>query len=334
MANTPTPSPSAPAAPSATPNNTASQGQPQRAPGEGTRSIANKMVNSAQTPTPPKTPAPKAPEASAPQDHEAPQAPRRERVKFDGQEVEVELDELKRAYGLDKTAYKRMEEAARVRDEAIRHREMFENDPVNYMLRRFGPEKAREWMETFLVQQYEMESLTPEQRAIRERDEIINEYKREKQTEAQRKAAEKFETDKATHRQNFQKQIQEALTKSKVRVTPRALRDMASLIQKNRSLKLNLDSDQLAGEFVSEFKSDIQHFLQEQDGETILEMLGDVISNKVRKADLARIKAKSGLVPNMKVVETPRPTNSAKPEATKPLSVDEWRARLDKKTQG
>jgi hypothetical protein len=64
------------------------------------------------------------------------------------------------------------------------------------------------------------------------------------------------------------------------------------------------------------------------DGDTLLQLLGPDIANKIRKYDIGRVKAKS------KPLHTPsKQPSQAQPKKQK-LSKDDWKARLDKIKNG
>lgn len=144
------------------------------------------MTTEMSTPVP-STAVPVTPAVEASQ--QAVKAPVVEKVKVNGKEIEVPLDELKRAYGLHTAAQSKFEEAARLRKEAEQVKSVFSQKDVNTLLKAGWTEdeieqKAAEW----LVKKAQEKVMTPEQRAAKQREE---EYYRLKQAEEDRIKAEK-----------------------------------------------------------------------------------------------------------------------------------------------
>lgn len=119
----------------------------------------------------------------------APSKPHIEKMKINGKEVEVSLDELKNAYGLHMTATSRFEEASRLRKEAEQVKEVFSKKDVSTLLKAgWTEDEIEQKAAEYLVNKQLEKNLTPEQKAQRLREE---EYKRLKQAEE-----DKIRTDK------------------------------------------------------------------------------------------------------------------------------------------
>lgn len=120
--------------------------------------------------------------------------PKLEKLRIDGKDVEVSIDELKRAYGLHAGAEKKFMEAARLRKEAEEVREVFGKKDVSALLKAgWTEDEIEQKAAEYLVAKQLEKNMTPEQRAQKAREE---EYKRLKQSEEDRIRLEKEKGEK------------------------------------------------------------------------------------------------------------------------------------------
>jgi hypothetical protein len=109
------------------------------------------------------------------------------KVKVDGKEKEVTLEDLKRNYSLGMAAQKRFEEAAKIRDEASSIKQAFSNKDVTSLLKAGWSEKdIEDHAIKFLTEQAQKKSKTPQQLAQEERDRKLAEYEAKEKSQKQK----------------------------------------------------------------------------------------------------------------------------------------------------
>lgn len=249
----------------------------------------------------------------------------------DGQEIEREIDwndreSLKKELQLAAAAKKRMGEAGTLKTQAMQIMKAWESGDHSILAKH---PKGREIAEAFLMSQIEAESLTPEQKLQKEKDERLKRFEdKEKQEEEGKKSAaqQKRETELI---QSFQKTIIDAIDKTGLPKSPDLVKRMAGLLQKNLKLGIDLSPEDLAQEVKSETMGMLKAVMGNATGAQLIEMFGPDLAKQIRKHDIENLKAKAngGFPP--KKDELPPP---AKPEKGY-MTTDEWKADLEKRIQ-
>ena len=128
------------------------------------------------------------------------------KVKVNGKELEVTLDDLKRSYGLDKASHQRFNEAVEKLKEAENIKKMLSSKNIEILKNNgWTDEEIEEQAAEYLIKLSKDKSLTPEQRAQKERDEEYLRLKKEKEDR------EKYEKDNIK-RLNEEKEAKEYQT--------------------------------------------------------------------------------------------------------------------------
>jgi len=123
----------------------------------------------------------------------------------------------------------------------------------------------------------------------------------------------------------------EALTTSGLPKTPRTIKRMAEVAAVSVEKGNEIDAKVLASILRDDYMAELKDLLSAADEDSILSLVGDEIGNKIRKADLKRLKAQ----PTLGSVSVSR--NSTRPSAIrteKKISSDEWRAQIERIKQG
>lgn len=261
---------------------------------------------------------------------------KRLKLKVDGQEIEEEIDlndeeTLKRHLQMSKAAQKRMSEAAKARQQAEQLVKMFQGNIKDVLKQsdKLGkkPEDIRRELEEYFAEQLEEELLSPEQRKLRDAERIIRE--REEETKRAKEAEEaKFREHWQNHyAQEYDRKITEALSTSGLPKTPKTVRRMAELMSKNLDMGLDLEPKQLVDIVREDYLSEIKELFSSSDGDTLLKLLGDDVANKIRKSDLARLKAHK---PTFQKQEAQAPRDE---KPAKRMSTEEWLAEVRRRAQ-
>ena len=257
------------------------------------------------------------------------------KLKVDGQEYEEEVDlddeeGLKRHLQMSKAAQKRMSEAAKKQKDLEELAKVFKG-PVKDIFKYADaigktPQQLRQELEDYFASQLEEEMLTPEQKAVRDAQEIIKRDKQREEDERAAKEAAEREHWQKHYAQEYDKKITEALSTSGLPKTPKTVKRMAKLMSKNLEMGLDLEPKDLVNIVRDEYLSEIKELFGASDGDTLLKMLGDDVANKIRKSDLARLKGGGNVAPPRK------PSAQAEPQkAQRRMSTEEWLAEVRKR---
>lgn len=249
---------------------------------------------------------------------------RKYKVKIDDQEVEVDESELLSGYQMRRASQKRFEEAARLKKEAEQKVEFLKKNPEK-ALESLGL-NVRELAENYILKQMEDEKLTPEQKKLREYEEKLRSYEDEKKQQEEAKRKEEEIKLEEHYKQEYSKKMKEALDSSGLPKTPYTVRRMAHLMSRALENGLEMEPKDAVGILREEYISDIKQLLGQADGETLLGLLGKEVSDKIRKTELAKVKAKTPPTP-VKAPEVAKPKEEEKPKKKK--TWDEFKAELD-----
>lgn len=263
------------------------------------------------------------------------------KVKVDGREVEVTQDELLRGYSVNSAAQRRMDEAARIKREADARQQRFEaakKDPKlarQVLLETLPPEVLNQVAEELIYEQIEQHQMSPEQRRIAELEQELARQAEEREQQAQAAQQQEYEQAFQQNVQEFNKTILETLQKAKVPATEWTAQRTAAYMAENRRYKLGYSPDQIAAQVADEYQGEMRSYAEAMDGEALLAWLGDKVANKIRKADLARIRSRNGAPPPPAPTDAPKigaGDEQAKP--TERIDIHEFRRRLDERTRG
>jgi len=274
------------------------------------------------------------------QNNEAPVLPKSNKksfkLKVDGSEEDFEIDldneeELKRHFQMSKAANKRMAEAATTKKQIESFIRQLQQDPIAALQ---NPalklnKDFRSIAEEYLAQQIMEETMSPQEKKLRDAERIIREREEESRSKREQEELQQRHQLEQHYAQQFEKVIQGALSESNVPKTTATVRRMAQLMSKNLEHGYDLEPKQLAELVRQDYLRDIQELFGATEGDTLLSMLGDDVSNKIRKADLARLKAKTPLKADSQGVNQRSVESSSSPTSKFGTETpEEWKARI------
>jgi hypothetical protein len=260
------------------------------------------------------------------------------KIKVDNQEYDealpFEVDEnnkehveyLKRNLQMSKAASKRMQEASLTKKQAQDFVAMLQQDPMKVLSdpRVMGEEKFRAIAEAYLTKKIQEQQLTPEQRKSIEMQEKLRNYEENEKKQKDEVQAKQVQQLEEHYAQEYQKTIITALQSSNLPKNPFTVKRMAELMSKNIQHGLELEPNHLAQLVREDYQKELAALIGGSDPDQIIAMFGDEMTNKIRKADLAKLKA-SQLAP-----QVPRKTNNsiAQSEGRQKMRPDEYEAYL------
>lgn len=260
------------------------------------------------------------PEAKAPVTP-PPAAPVKKAYKFkiDDQEVTEEYTEeevikhLQKAKGADK----RFQEAATLKQQTERFYQMLKDQPLDLIEKLHG-DKARQMMEERLWAKIQREQMNPQERELLETKERLQTLESEKKAFEVKQQQEQFTKLKLQHAQNFDKEIKEALAASGKAVTSYAYKRVAHYMLQAMNENRTLTAKDAVPLMDQDLQADLRAMYETTTEENILQLLGDPVLEKIRKADLKRVR--SGNLP-------PVPPQAPKEEKKKPLDARDLEKR-------
>lgn len=266
------------------------------------------------------------------------------KIKIDGQEYDeqlpFEIDEnnkeqveyLKRHLQMSKVSNKRMQEASKLKSQSDQFIRMLQEDPMKILTHeQFGGEaKFRKMAEEYLLKEIQEKMLTPEERQQRDMEAKLRQYE---EVEKQRRAeseAKQMEQLQNHYAQEFEKTIVTGLRSQGIPKTPRTVKRMAELMSKNLQHGLDLAPEQLAQLVKEDYVNEMKEMFGASEGDILLNLLGDDVSNKIRKADLAKLRA-GGVTVNKS--QTNSGSSNQSESGSVKMSRDEWREAIDKRSK-
>ncbi len=253
--------------------------------------------------------------------------------KIDGEDVEEELDlsnkeELRKRLQLGHAAKKRMAEAVAEKRKALEIIKSFESDDSFAELVQKHP-KGREIAEKILLAKIQDEMLSPEEKALRAEKAELEQLRKERKEREEKEKMSAQEKLEAKYAETYQKTIIDALNKTSLPKTPEMIKRMASIMNKNLQLGLDLTAEELAIELKSEVNAIVKSIVGDSDGDHLISLFGEDVAKKIRMSDIKKLQEKQSQV--FQGGQKPQAQPSQPKEDSKPMSIEEWKESLNKR---
>lgn len=246
---------------------------------------------------------------SSPEGSPPPDQPKKHRVKVDGQELEVPEEELLKDYELRRASYMRMQQAterSKQADQVEKHYKelltQFKSDPWKlFEALQIDPDLEAEQR---LLKKLEREMMSPEQKAL---------YEKEQHLSAREREIKEFEELKKQHEESLAKQEQEELTYKAVQEidteigevlkatgkapTPRTVARVAEIMLAHLDNEdgERLGADKALGIFENEMKGEIESYLSSLTPEQLVQALPKSVLDAIRKTELEKVRGTNPL---------------------------------------
>jgi hypothetical protein len=260
----------------------------------------------------------------------APKPPERYRVPVDGEELDVDLDELKRGYSHARAANKRMQEAAQIRKaEEARKQRALQGD-LDWVSGELGvpEEQVLKWAEKKLLSQIEYEQLPESERerrkAVAEREKLQKQL--DEMTSAQRKQAESQILERAYA--EVDDEIGKALESYKGKKTPRLIRRVAEAMYANlEKNQAPLPSSKALDLAKASLTEDVQEYLNVASPEEVLKIFSKEQIAALRKMFVNEARSQAPFARPQGQSTTDKPA----PQRGKRVTTDDFFQKLEKK---
>jgi len=205
------------------------------------------------------------------------------KVTVDGEELEVDEDELKKGYSHARAAQKRMQEAAMSRKEAEQVLRMFKENPRQAM-GRLGID-VRQLAESVIQDELSEAMLSPEQKELRQYKKQLEEYQNNEKSAREQYEAQQQEQEMARYTEQVQSEIVSTLDTAGLPKTERTVGRIAHYMQAALSAGYSNVTPADVIEYVkNDYISDFKSFMGGMSEEQIEMFLGADVLRKAAKA--------------------------------------------------
>jgi len=245
--------------------------------------VAAQAVDSAQQPNANGVP------GSLPGETKAETVARLYKVTVDGEEMEVDEDELRRGYAHNKAASKRMEEASMTRKEAEQVLRLFREQPRE-AFKMLGKD-ARKFAEQIINEELSEALLSPQERELRDYKRQLEQYQSQEKRAREEYEKQQMDTEMARYTEQIQTQIVGTLETAGLPKTERTVGRIAYYMQ--AALQAGYHNvtpadviDHVKNDYIADFKSFMGGMTEDQ-----IEMfLGADVVKKVAKSTVKSAK--------------------------------------------
>lgn len=257
-------------------------------------------------------------------------------LKFKGKVERVDdLDQLAKWAQMGRGATEVFEQAKALREEAAAKAARLDKlkggsleDRLALLTETLGDEEAAlQFMEEALYQKrIAPQQLTPEQRKIQEYERKLQAYEQEKAQAAKSQQEAQLEAQAEEIANQYAKTASDVMAKLGwgPELAPLVLREMLPYAEQALEAGLEPVSEDILTMFMEDQQTKLSNFTKQLEGESLLRFLGDDLANKVRKADLARLRG--GQAKPAQKVES----KQEKPLPDDPLEAERERQRRRK----
>jgi hypothetical protein len=178
-------------------------------------------------------------------------APEKYKLSVDGQEMEVDLEELKRGYGTNAAATRRFQKAAEMAKEAESIKRAIKDGDFDYLEKHLPKDKFLKAAEKALLQKIEWDELPDHEKELRRLKQEIE--KRDAETASQKKEREESEyrTLVEAAEKEIDQEITEVLKESKIRANPLVVKLMTDFMLAPLEAALASEGDEVQAKRMS-----------------------------------------------------------------------------------
>lgn len=252
----------------------------------------------------------------------AAEAVRRHKLKVDGQEIEVDEEELKRGYSHQRAANKILQEGKLAKKQAEEFISMMKDKQKLFdVLKKLGHD-PKQLSEEYLGAMLEDEMMDPREKELKHAKSKLQQYA--DLEKKQKEAAEKRMNDslKAKYAEEFTTKFVDALKTERLPPTKGMVAEMAKYISRAAKLNFEMTPAEAAKLVKEDIERSHQNLYGESDAETLARLLGEQGLQKIRTYDTSRLKDPNA---NLKTPMDQSEPNARARNSTKRMSPQEWR---------
>jgi hypothetical protein len=214
---------------------------------------------------------------------------------FDVDGEKLTLAEIKQLREKAKGADQKFREAAEAKKQVEAFMERFQQDPLAVLKDKRLPINQRELAEKMLLASLEEEMLSPAEREARDLKAKLQEYETKEQAAAREREERETEQRREIKRQEISQMFAKAMESTPLSKDPEtaamAMRDMAMMLRAAKERGIEVSAEELALHAQNKYQKAMYSLANQLEGEDLIGFLGEDVIKKIRKADLARLKA-------------------------------------------
>ena len=246
------------------------------------------------------------------------------KVVINGKEAEVSTADLIKGYQKHAASGERFEEAAKVKKQLVDLVELMKTDPIEVLKHPSLGHDIRKLAEDWLYEQIQYENMDPKEKELIDvKNELKITRQKEEQTkkEAQNREIESYRTHYA---KQYQGEIQEAMETSGLPKTPETVSRLVYYLKKGLAKNVRLKATDVVDLVRDDYMKSAKAMFGSADAETLVKMFGQDFIKKVQKHEAKKLKD-TGKTPKI------QPPSDGRVRGKKPLTKDEWKARIAKR---
>jgi len=238
------------------------------------------------------------------------------RIKSNGEEFDVSLEDLVDNFQLKKASHDRFQQAAQREKEMDKFVEFVKENPLEG-LKAMGMqgEGLRQFFYETAKQMLEEDGMPEEQKKALEQERELERYKQEAEERAQKDQTSQEQQAQEAAMKDYETKFTAALDSEAVPATPQAIQRMAQIMHTSLNNNYDMSVEQAAAYYKEEQAELIRSQLGNLSGDQITRILGQDAADKIRKNDIANVKNPAG-----KKDPAPAPKQKAPPKR----SMSDW----------
>jgi hypothetical protein len=234
--------------------------------------------------------------AASPPEQQTSSKPDVYEVKVNGKVVNMTREEVIAHASMSSAANSRFEEAARTKKQIDKIISTAKSNPIEVLMDPalgLSKDQIRDAFEKWYTQEFiEPETLTPEQRRMKELESRISKYEKEENEKVSKEKADQEEQLTSRQREHLQGQIIEAIDQSGLPKTKFIAQRMAFYMRENLVNGWDAPLSMIVSQVKKERQAMMSDLVESADGEVLINMLGDGVVQKIRSHDLKQLREK------------------------------------------
>jgi hypothetical protein len=217
-------------------------------------------------------------------------------VKIDGNEEEVDFDELRSGYQKARASKERFEKAQRMaqdayqrQQEASKIQQALETGNFEFVESKLGRDRTVKLFEDYLIKQMEYESLSPAEKTAmaekRRADQLAAQIEKIKADDERKR----FEAESAKAQQEIDTEVSQALQKLGRKPTPRLVLRIADEMIARLQGQQPVTAEIASQAAMQGIYQDIGEYLPQLDDETLLKVIPKEVQDRLRKYEVSRV---------------------------------------------
>jgi hypothetical protein len=232
-------------------------------------------------------------------------------IKVNGKTVKMTRQEVMDYASMSHAANSKFDEASKLRKSVDKIISTAKTNPIEALMDPtlgLTKDQIRDAFEQWYHREYiEAEKLTPEQKQLKKYEAELKAYK-DAEAEKTRKAQEDEQTDLTNKQRSYlETQIIEAIEKSGLPKSKWLAGRMAFYMRQNLTKGWDAPQDMIIRQVKQERQAIMSDLTDSSDGDTLINLLGEGVVNKIRQYDLKRLRdQRSSKAPEFKNQNTPQ----------------------------